>query len=291
MKIDPPDIHTPLPLRDPTQDASRNHYWSYHSLPALLACKQPLTASPDEDLFIAVHQVCEISFHQMVIDLERTLQAWAVAMTDPADGVCDDLTEAAYFLQRVVRLWRTVNVTMPVLADLRGFAQFRTSIGPTSGFQSLQFRHIEILSGVGRRYWQGGTADAQGQLHVAETEFDRLYGAQVAGWIEAHRAHSLAHWWRVWRDRVAAAPTAVQAKARAQAAPLLALLKDFDTAQSAFHQSHLHLAVVQLRKVGVEVGTGGTSFKDYLARYGREVAPLFEGLTDRLPDRLPDSAA
>jgi tryptophan 2,3-dioxygenase len=37
---------------------------------------------------------------------------------------------------------------------------------------------------------------------------------------------------------------------------------------------------VQLRRVGVEVGTGGTSFKDYLAKYGRNVAPLFAGLGD-----------
>ena len=35
-------------------DASDNHYWSYHSLGELLACKRPLTASQDEDLFMAV---------------------------------------------------------------------------------------------------------------------------------------------------------------------------------------------------------------------------------------------
>jgi tryptophan 2,3-dioxygenase len=161
MKIPPPDIHTPLPLRDPQRDASLNHYWSYHQLPTLLACKQPLTDSADEDLFIAVHQVCEIAFHQMVLDLQRTLDAWRTALHEPEDGVIDDPAEALYFLQRVQRLWRTVNTTMPVLADMRGFAQFRNSIGPTSGFQSLQFRHVEILSGVRRRYWQGGTADAQ----------------------------------------------------------------------------------------------------------------------------------
>jgi tryptophan 2,3-dioxygenase len=282
MQIPPPDTRTPLPLRDPTRDASLNHYWSYHSLPALLACKQPLTNSADEDLFIAVHQVCEINFHQMIIDLQRTLGAWQVAMDRPADGVCDDLTEAAYFLKRVVRLWRSVNTTMPVLADMRGFAQFRTSIGPTSGFQSLQFRHIEILSGVATTYWQGGTADAQGMLHVAETEFDRQFGTTVAAWRQAHREHSLAFHWRAWRDRLAAAPPDVQARARTAAADFLALLKDYDTAQSAFHHSHLQLAVVQLRRVGAEVGTGGTSFKDYLAKYGQDVAPLFEGLGEEL---------
>jgi tryptophan 2,3-dioxygenase len=278
MKIPPPDTRTPLPLRDPTRDASLNHYWSYHQLPTLLACKQPLTDSADEDLFIAVHQVCEIAFHQMVLDLQRALDAWRTALHEPEDGVIDDPAEAVYFLQRVQRLWRTVNTTMPVLADLRGFAQFRTSIGPTSGFQSLQFRHIEILSGVQQRYWQGGTADAEGRLHVAETEFDRRFGEQVAAWMAEHASHSLAAHWRTCRERLAAAAPAVREAAASRLAPLVALLKDYETAQAGFHRAHLQLAVVQLAKVGADVGTGGTSFKDYLARYHREVAPLFDGL-------------
>lgn len=278
MKTPPPDTRTPLPLRDPTRDASQNHYWNYHRLPALLACKQPLTDSQDEDLFIAVHQVCEIAFHQMVIDLQRGLDAWRSALHAPDDGVCDDPAEAVYFLQRVLRLWRTVNTTMPVLADMRGFAQFRTSIGPTSGFQSLQFRHIEILSGVSRPYWQGGTADAQGRPHVAESEFDRLHGAQVAQWMVDHQDHSLAQHWRVCLQRLASAAPAVQATARLRLAALITQLKDYDAAQAAFHRGHLQLAVVQLARVGVEVGTGGTHFKDYLAKYAREVTPLFEGV-------------
>jgi tryptophan 2,3-dioxygenase len=279
MKITPPDTHSPLPLRDPERDASLNHYWSYHQLPTLLACKQPLTASADEDLFIAVHQVCEIAFHQMVLDLQRSLAAWRTVLHDPEDGVIDDPAEALYFLQRVLRLWRTVNTAMPVLADMRGFAQFRTRIGPTSGFQSLQFRHIEILSGVQQRYWQGGTADAAGRLHVAETEFDRLYGDRVAAWIAEHRAHSLAAHWRSSRQRLDGAPPAVQVTARARLAPLAALLKDYDHAQASFHRAHLQLAIVQLGRVGADVGTGGTAFKDYLAKYTSEVAPLFDGLT------------
>lgn len=256
-------------------DVSDNHYWNYHGLPTLLACKKPITASKDEDLFIAVHQVCELAFHQMIVDLERCLDALRDALRAPADGVIDPADEALYFGDRVLQLWGTVNTTMPILSGLRAFAEFRTAIGPTSGFQSAQFRHLEILSGVERIYWAGGTADAAGRLHVAETEFERRHGEDVKRWIAAHREHSLAHGWRVLRSR---AGTTDALRAHPHAGPVLAFLAAYDEAQRRFHRVHLGLAIVQLRKVGADVGTGGTSFRDYLAKYERDVAPLFPGL-------------
>jgi tryptophan 2,3-dioxygenase len=265
------DFTTPLPLLDTDQDVSRNHYWSYHDLPGLLACKRPLTASMDEDLFIAVHQICEIAFHQIVIDQDRALDALRAAFSDEIGP----LDETHYFLARVIRLWRSVNVTMPILTDLRAFAQFRTSIGPTSGFQSFQFRHIEIQAGVRERYWQGGTADAEGRLHVAETEFDRRYGAEVQDWLDRHRSHNLAYYWGCLREALQREPALAE---RADVRTHTGDLREIDRALVTFHKAHLNLAVEQLRRVGVDTGTGGTSFKQYLAKFEADVAPLFEGL-------------
>lgn len=270
----PAQLATPLPVVDPARDASRNHYWSYHQLPTLLGCKQPLTASADEDLFIAVHQVCEIAFHQMVIDLDRTLEALAEALPDEV-APPGPMDEAGYFVARVVRLWRTVNTTLPILGELRAFAQFRSSIGPTSGFQSFQFRHIEIQAGVRTRYWQGGTADAQGRPHVAETEFDRVHGPDVQRWLERHADHSLASYWRRLRAGLGREPALAD---RPDVQRFIAALRDIDRAQTSFHRAHLQVAVEQLRRVGADTGTGGTAFRDYLARYEREVAPMFDGL-------------
>jgi tryptophan 2,3-dioxygenase len=267
-------VARPLPPLDPTMDASQNHYWSYHSLPTLLACKKPLTASQDEDLFIAVHQVCEIAFHQMILDLDRTLDAIEAALA--ADAVIGDVSEAVYFLARVNQLWRTVNTTMPVLAGMRAFAEFRTSIGPTSGFQSVQFRRIEIMSGVTEVYWTGGTNDAEGRPHVAETEFDRRYGGDIAAWRETYAMRNLAAFWRALVARAGGTGAAL---AHPQAGILAPHLADYDRAQLAFHRLHLKLAVVQLRRVGVEVGTGGTSFRTYLATYEERLAPLMPDLT------------
>ncbi len=270
-------VARPMPPIDPTIDVTNNHYWTYHNLPVLLACKKPVTASKDEDLFIAVHQVCELSFHQMIIDLERTLGILKSEI-DVETVRIGNLEEASYFLTRVVQLWRTVNATMPILSGLRGFAEFRTALGPTSGFQSWQFRRIEIMSGVTDRYWQGGTADETGKVHVAESEFDRHYGNEVRGWIAAHRHHSLRHYAEhlISITKRSGAADAVQwLEENAGTGPLVRLLGAYDRAQLTFHRAHLQLAVVQLKKVGVEVGTGGTSFKDYLAKYENLLAPLF----------------
>jgi tryptophan 2,3-dioxygenase len=265
----------PLPQRDPALDVSQNHYWRYHRLEPLLAAKQPVTDSADEDLFIAVHQICELSFHQMVIDLERSLAALQAAFAETARPL-GDIGEAAYFLRRVIHFWDVVNRTMPILNGMRGFAEFRTGIGPGSGFQSWQFRHVEIMSGIRSVYWKGGTNDAAGVPHAAETEFDRRFGTDIQLWLERHERHSLRHYWQELGKR----GDLEALRASENAAEFMVLLQRYEAAQKLFHGAHLALAARQLAIVGVEIGTGGSSFKDYLARYGKDVAPLFEGLPE-----------
>lgn len=280
----------PLPPLNPETDISQNHYWSYHDLDALLRCKQPLTASQDEDLFIAVHQICELAFHQMIVDMERVLQAWAIALQPNPDPMIGDISEVCYFLRRVLRLYEVVNSTMPILGTMRAFAEFRTSIGPTSGFQSFQFRHLELMSGV-HQYWQGGTHDQAGRPHIAETEFDRRYGEDIAAWIEQYRHHNLAHYYLTLLNRGSgdgSQDKIASLRQHPQASSLLLLLRAYDEQQTRFHRGHLGLAIQQLKLVGVDVGTGGTSFRDYLAKYDRELAPLFPELNSEPNSIMPD---
>ncbi len=271
----------PLTPLDLNLNVSNNHYWSYHNIEALLSCKKPLTASKDEDLFIAVHQICELAFNQMITDMERVLDAWAEALKDNVDPIVGDPSEVCYFFKRVLRLYEVVVTTMPILGTMRAFAEFRTSIGPTSGFQSFQFRHLEIMSGV-RKYWEGGTNDAEGKPHVAEVEFDRRYGDQVAKWFEQYRDRNLATYYELLISRAAfdsQAKRLASLRNHPHARAILQCLRAYDEYQMRFHQAHLGLAIQQLKIVGVEVGTGGTSFRDYLAKYNQEQAPLFPGLT------------
>jgi tryptophan 2,3-dioxygenase len=173
---------------------------------------------------------------------------------------------------------------MPILGDMRGFAEFRTSIGPSSGFQSFQFRQIEIMAGVAESYWAGGTADATGKVHVAESEFDKHYGPRVRAAFERYRAHSLRHYFEALLARAPAEGREARVAwldGHEITASLMERLRQYEARQVTFHQAHLGLAVRQLSIVGVEIGTGGSSFKDYLAKYNREIAPLFPGLAAR----------
>jgi tryptophan 2,3-dioxygenase len=272
----------PLPPLDPNLDITQNHYWNYHKIEDLLSCKKPLTASQDEDLFICVHQICELAFHQMIADMERVLEALAAALEDKTDSIINDTNEACYFFKRILRLYEVVLTTLPILGTMRAFAEFRTTIGPTSGFQSFQFRHLEIMSGV-CKYWEGGTKDAQGKLHIAETEFERRYGEDIAHWFERYRNHNMAYYYHTLVQRAEGNSEQEQIAhlfQHPQARRILNCMRTYEELQIRFHQSHLGLAIQQLKIVGVDVGTGGTSFRDYLSKYNQEEAPLFPGLMD-----------
>jgi tryptophan 2,3-dioxygenase len=132
------------------------------------------------------------------------------------------------------------------------------------------------MSGVRKVYWRGGTADADGKPHAAETEFERKFGADIAAWLTWHEKHSLVHYW----EALCARGDLSTLRQSEQANELISLLQRYEAAQKLFHGAHIALAVRQLAIVGVEIGTGGSSFKDYLQKYGREHAPLFEGLPE-----------
>lgn len=269
----PPTVFHPASSAqlEPRGDSSaQTHYWRYHRLFHLLGCKQALTNSMDEDLFITVHQVAELSFHQMILDLDRALTALAELRLDAASA-----GEAAYFLDRVVALYATVNRTVPVLADMRGFVEFRQALGPAGLFQSFQFRRIEIMSGITEPYWRGPQG-ATGKPHPAEAAFEANFGVVVEGWLDVYRDNSLRHH---YEDLLAAMPGSCRAarlvalRERPGMRRLLELFKAYDDARLQFHR--LRLVVAAHQRAGI--GVAGTSARPS----PREHAPLFAGLEDR----------
>jgi tryptophan 2,3-dioxygenase len=122
-------------------------YGSYLRLPSLLD-SQHLESDPpahDELLFITVHQVYELWFKQLLHE--------AAAARDALSR--GELWWAQHLLQRMVVIERVLVHQVDVLETMtpQDFLQFRQRLAPASGFQSVQFRELEFLSGAkDRRY-------------------------------------------------------------------------------------------------------------------------------------------
>lgn len=104
--------------------------------------QQHLLSDPpahDELLFIQIHQVFELWFKQILFELE--------SIRDALFG--DDVHAARHLLQRVHAIQRVLIEQIEVLETMspQDFLEFRTHISPASGFQSVQFREIEFVSG------------------------------------------------------------------------------------------------------------------------------------------------
>jgi len=115
-------------------------YGAYLKVPELLRLQQGLSAEHDELLFIVAHQVYELWFKVVLFELE--------AARDRIDA--DDIFFARHHLKRVYVIEKLLVEQIDVLETMspQDFLAFRSKLAPASGFQSVQFREIEFLSGL-----------------------------------------------------------------------------------------------------------------------------------------------
>jgi tryptophan 2,3-dioxygenase len=110
-------------------------------VPQLLDLQRPLSDPPahDELLFIIVHQVYELWFKQILFELDSVRAALAESK----------LRAARHYLERVHTILKVGIEQIAVLESMSppDFLEFRNRLAPASGFQSVQFREIEFLSG------------------------------------------------------------------------------------------------------------------------------------------------
>jgi len=113
-------------------------YWDYIQLDTLLSLQKPKTSFPDEVVFIMYHQITELYFKLALREFE-------------ALGNIQAPTKA-HFIDRVSRINRYFDALVKSFEimingmDREEFLKFRMSLLPASGFQSAQYREIEIFS-------------------------------------------------------------------------------------------------------------------------------------------------
>ncbi len=117
-------------------------YGTYLRVPELLSLQSPLSLPVvrDEMLFIVVQQVQELWFKQLLYDLRAVVAALdtrrpleALPLLGRATGILRALAEEVAILE-----------TMPPLE----FQRFRGVLSTSSGFESEQFRELELASGL-----------------------------------------------------------------------------------------------------------------------------------------------
>ena len=91
-------------------------------------------------MFIVVHQAYELWFKQVIFELKSVRELM----------LAGDANRSLHLLQRVHAIERVLIQQVAVLESMspQDFLEFRTHLAPASGFQSVQFREIEFLSGL-----------------------------------------------------------------------------------------------------------------------------------------------
>ena len=116
-------------------------YGAYLHLDELLGAQHPVSrpAHHDEMLFIVQHQTSELWLKLVLHELREVAARLAA----------DELRPALKGLARVKHIWGQLTDQWSVLATLTPseYAEFRSFLGTSSGFQSDQYRAVEFLLG------------------------------------------------------------------------------------------------------------------------------------------------
>lgn len=113
-------------------------YWDYIHLDTLLSLQSPKTPFPDEEIFIMYHQITELYFKLALHECRQIAEH-------------QNLT-SVFFTARVKRInayFNALTTSFEVMVDgmeKEQFLKFRMSLLPASGFQSGQYRMIEICA-------------------------------------------------------------------------------------------------------------------------------------------------
>jgi len=113
-------------------------YWDYIHLDTLLSLQSPKTPFPDEEIFIMYHQITELYFKLTLHECKQVAEHQELS--------------ARFFTDRVKRInayFKSLVSSFEVMVngmEKEQFLKFRMSLLPASGFQSGQYRMIEICA-------------------------------------------------------------------------------------------------------------------------------------------------
>ncbi|MDO1528446.1 tryptophan 2,3-dioxygenase family protein [Fulvimonas sp. R45] len=119
----------------------RMTYAGYLRLDTLLSAQKPLSDPPyhDEMLFIVQHHVAELWLKLVIHELRAAMDFLRADRADPCLKV---LARVKQIQRQLFEQWAVLETMTP-----HEYLAFRDALGPSSGFQSAQYRTVEFLLG------------------------------------------------------------------------------------------------------------------------------------------------
>lgn len=238
-------------------------YARYLALDDLLAAQHPRSDCDDEMLFIIIHQTKELWLKQMLRELRLA----------KAEIQANALIPAYKALARVSRIQAVMTLSWDVLATMTpsDYSRFRDVLGPSSGFQSDQFRTVEFMLGLKDARFLAYQDDRpaacmamEGALNAPSLWDDAIAAAARAGLpIPAEvLTRDVTRPYEAHPDVEAAFLEVYRDTARYwELYQLAEKLVDLDDAMATWR--HKHVITVE-RVIGGKRGTGGTAGASYL---------------------------
>ena len=182
------------------------NYWDYIQTDVLLNLQKPKTDFPDEMVFIMYHQISELLFKMILSEIEQIAQATVKL---------DIFTEK---VQRISRYFDVLTSSFSIMKDgmnVSQYNEFRTALTPASGFQSAQYRKVELAStelinlidkrfrdkvnqdicceeGFENLYWQAAGKDFKtGKKTYTLTAFEARYKEELIGFSNTYKTTNL----------------------------------------------------------------------------------------------------
>lgn len=244
-------------------------YWDYIHLDTLLTLQQPKTAFPDEKIFIVYHQITELYFNLCLHELKQ------ICLDRPGF----DIHFFNARITRVIRYFHALTHSFGIMVDgmeKEQFLNFRMSLLPASGFQSMQYRLIEIhaapfsqLVAADKRellqhqsiehqyeeiYWKyGATELASGRKTLTLQQFEEKYNDHLLNEAKRCLGNTL---WDVFG----------KLQPERKDPETISLLRDLDVQVNInWPLMHYKSAVRYLHKNPEDIAaTGGTNWQKYL---------------------------
>lgn len=252
-------------------------YWDYIHLDTLLSIQKPKTDCNDEMIFITYHQITELMFHLIISEAEQ---------------LCADKDKPQEIwikhLSRINRYYRHLISSFDIMIqgmDKDAFRKFRMALLPASGFQSVQYRKIEIYSSslwqllhISHRnifkedtslntlyqhiYWKSSNIELKsGKKTLTLTMFEEKYDEVLLALAKSLETQNINHKYLQAHTEIKNNPEIIKE------------LKNFDLNANLFWPlAHYGAADAFLRdKHEVIVATGGTNWQTYLPPHHQKI--------------------